>query len=788
MSFALRNVPIGIRIAAAVLLPLLVVLGLAGWQVLDKLQQVERMEEVGALVDLAPEISGLVHEMQKERGMSSGFVASKGVKFADTLSPQRQRTDAALQTLTASLQGDAVESSAGLPPLITDAQASLQRLAATREKVSALQLAVTETTAYYTETIAALLRIVEHLGVVSTDVRAASAIAAYTTLLKAKERTGLQRALGSAGFAAGTFSPDLYVRFVQLIARQETFIEVYRAFATEEHRRLYADTIKGPAVDEVERLQKIAIDSVRTGSTDGVQADDWFRAITGKIDLLKQVEDRLAEDLRSMATSLRDEAERAFVAVLAASIAIVCVTLIVVWLMARSVTRPMRAIVDVTRRLAAGDTTIEVAGRERRDEIGAIANALQIFKDAAVEKARMQAREIEAEGRNLAERKASIMKMADAIESKTHDAVDHVRREATTMVDVSGEMSKLTDETCANGDSVAAAAEQMLRIAETVAAAAEELDASTGTIRQQVDAAGEITRSAADQAQSADRTIEQLVQAADKVGSVVDLINHIAGQTKLLALNATIEAARAGDAGKGFAVVASEVKSLANQTEKATLEIGDQVAQMRTVTHSSAEAIRGVSEIIQRVAVIAADVVGSVEEQRGAIREINESMHQNAQGSREVTERIAEVSHAARTSQSLAQQVRTTASGLSESVDSLLATMRRIVRTSTTEADRRRGERRPVDKAATVVARGRRLAARMIDVSVGGAAVRVEGSFSPGETVQLEIAGQAAIEARVVGWRPQQESLHLKFASACGDCADKPACDNGSPACLLKAA
>lgn len=762
MRHFISNVPLRFRIGFAVFLPLAVLVAICVHQVASKLAQVRAFDQLCDLIEVAPTVSGLIHDLQKERGMSAGFTGSKGAKFADTLPVQRQDTDKALQAARTSLAAAASDSSA-FGASIANAERALGRLADVRARISRLELPVKDVADYYTGTISDLFGIIDQLGIASVDADVSRAIVAYMALLRAKEAAGLERAMGSVGFGAGAFEHAVYVRFLTMIARQETYLEQFKQLAAEADRQFLATTVSGPAVDDVARMQRIAVDSPRTGSIDGIQADDWFKQITVKIDLMRKVEEHETIGLRQLAGELRSKAQTQYMAFLIGSIVITLLTIAFAVAMARSVTAPMASVVAIIRRLSQGDTTVNVNGADRGDEIGAIARALQVFRDNALEKERLEAERQATEARNLAERKAAIMDMANRIESETKESVQHVENEARGMAAVSEEMSRLTDTTGHNAAGVAAAAEEMLRIAETVAAAAEELSASSEDIRRQASSVGEISETAAVESQRATETIASLLDAAANIGGVISLIKEIAEKTHLLALNATIEAARAGEAGRGFAVVAAEVKMLADQTAKATDQIGEQVGGIRTVSNQCSEAINQVGRVIQQVAQIATDVVNAVEQQRAATQEISGSMQQNALSSREVTERVTEVSTAARASSDLAGRVQTASQTLHTSVGGLRETINQIVH-STSDSDRRAHPRQESHQEVTVLARGVTHAGHLKDISEDGACVIVEGTFAPGGRVTLRLAEEnRPVSAQVVAYHAEAQRLHLKF-------------------------
>jgi methyl-accepting chemotaxis protein len=329
----------------------------------------------------------------------------------------------------------------------------------------------------------------------------------------------------------------------------------------------------------------------------------------------------------------------------------------------RRVVRPIGALTEVMRRLAARDLAAAVPAHGRGDEIGAMAGAVQVFKDGLIEAERLAAARaadqaaLEARGRQVETLVRGFESSASAMLRSLTEAASALR---ATAADMTG-TATATDREAA---SAAAAAVAATRSAETVAAATEELAQSIREISTQASQATEVTRRAVAAAERTDATVQALSQGAQKVGAVVQLISDIAGQTNLLALNATIEAARAGEAGKGFAVVASEVKTLAAQTARATEEIGAQIAQIQAATQEAVGAIQGIAGTIQEVSGIAVAIAGAVEEQSAATREIGRTVQEAATATGAVTRSIEAVKGGAGRTNSAASEVSDAASGL----------------------------------------------------------------------------------------------------------------------------
>jgi methyl-accepting chemotaxis protein len=342
------------------------------------------------------------------------------------------------------------------------------------------------------------------------------------------------------------------------------------------------------------------------------------------------------------------------------------------WLIGNGIARPVLAMTGAMRALAGGDKSIEVPARGRKDEIGAMADAVEVFKQNAIEMDRL-AEEQRKEQLRKEERQKTIDGYIASFESQVAGILSTLASAATEMNQTAESMSATAEETSRQSSAVASASEEATTNVQTVASAAEELSASVQEISRQVAQSTQITGQAVDEVSRTNMTVKGLAEAAQKIGDVVSLINDIASQTNLLALNATIEAARAGEAGKGFAVVASEVKSLANQTAKATEEIGAQIGAIQNATGGAVQAIEGIGGTIAKVSEIATTIASAVEEQGAATQEIARNVQQASQGTQEVSSNIAGVSEAAQQTGAASAQVLSTAGELAKQSEVLKA-------------------------------------------------------------------------------------------------------------------
>ncbi len=348
---------------------------------------------------------------------------------------------------------------------------------------------------------------------------------------------------------------------------------------------------------------------------------------------------------------------------------------------AYGVVRPITRMTEVMRRLAGGDLAVQVPSTSRRDEVGAMAGTVQVFKDEALRVKAMEAEQTAQKSKNEADRRAAMASVADGFEAAIGKIVETLSAASTELEAAATSLTKTTETTQQLSTTVAATSEQASTNVQSVASATEEMGASVGEIGRQVQELSRISNEAVRQAQATDERIAQLSHAANRIGDVTQLITTIAEQTNLLALNATIEAARAGEAGKGFAVVAQEVKSLAAQTAKATTEISAQIAEIQTATQDSVTAIKEIGTTIGRISGIAAAIAAAVDEQGAATQKISRNVQQAAAGTTQVASSVVDVSRSATASGTASAQVLSSARSLADESQQLKRELARFLAT-----------------------------------------------------------------------------------------------------------
>jgi methyl-accepting chemotaxis protein len=422
--------------------------------------------------------------------------------------------------------------------------------------------------------------------------------------------------------------------------------------------------------------------AVRDGKKPELTPAEWAPVTVGHLASLLTVAEGALDAAKEHAegrnsAAMRDLIVQLVLLLAALAFAVGCMTAV-----RRRVLNPLQAIKSAMLKVANGDLTAEAPFAGRTDEIGALAGALATFKANAVEKARIEDDQRERHGQ-ATQRQKTVEAAVVAFETQIGDALKALMDAAGQMRSTSDEMSAISHKTNGQVSSAARASEEASANVQTVAASSEELAASISDISRQVTHAAGIAGRAVDETKQTDGTVQGLSESAERIGEVVKLINDIAGQTNLLALNATIEAARAGEAGKGFAVVASEVKSLANQTAKATEEISAQIAAVQKVARDAMDAIKGIGNTIGEVSVVATSIASAVEQQGSATQEITRNTQEAARRTKDASDNITGVTAGANATGSAAANVKSAAEALGlrtdqlrRQVDDFLATIR----------------------------------------------------------------------------------------------------------------
>ncbi|MBI2353751.1 MAG: methyl-accepting chemotaxis protein [Deltaproteobacteria bacterium] len=587
------------------------ILGLLFFSILDvneKMSAVRDMKRTKSLSALAVSAGGLIHELQKERGMTAGLIASRGERYRSELSKQREETSAAIKRLTDSLTSDkaAVEL---VKPALETATGALNKLAGTRSAADALKLEGKESFSYYSGLIAAYLDVIGAAGRMTSNADLAGDATAMLAFVSTKEYAGRERATLNAVFSADRFDDESFQRFLKIVSAQESFLGFFDKYATKEQTDFTREKLSSAAAKKVEEMRAIALAKGTQGGF-GVAPEAWFATITEKIDAMKEVEDRLCAHLIKTADMYEGKSKAALVFSAVLTVLLVAISLGLGITLLRSILRQLGdepgVIAAIADRLAAGDLTISMASG-RKTEIG-----------------------IYAAMKNMVERLKVVI----------------------------GDVQTAAGNVTAGSQQLSAASQQLSQGATEQASAAEEVSASmeqiAASIRQNADNAqetGKIAIQSAANAEEGGKAVTETVSAMKEIAAKIGFIEEIARQTNLLALNAAIEAARAGEHGKGFAVVASEVRKLAERSQAAAGEISVLSTRSVQIAETAGKMLDRMVPDIRRTADLVQEIIAASREQtigteqiNQAIQQLDQVIQQNASSSEEMASTSEELS------------------------------------------------------------------------------------------------------------------------------------------------
>ncbi|MGM0701207.1 MAG: methyl-accepting chemotaxis protein [Pseudomonadota bacterium] len=629
----LHNISIGYKILLALILPLLAMGGFAGLQLLERQSVVTDMGQLHGLTRLALTAGDLVHELQRERGGTAIFIGTQGDQFVSELQEQREQTDQRVALFQERLQAlsDAI-GDAQTQQLIEGVQDGLSGMAALRRQVDELSIKAEQASGKYTELNTELISIVGQLSHATDEAQTTRSLAAYYSLLRAKELAGIERARLSLAFGRDRIDSNEYQHFVSLIGAQEAQLDTFRILATSAQRVLLREALAEAPIERLEGLREMVLHS-ESRRAFGVNPEVWFEQQSVKIDRLKKVEDDLADSVLISVQALRNAAKQDLVinGVIAGSVAVLVV--LVAALIGRGTVLRLRQTALAMREIAEGDGDLtRRLSVTHHDEIGTLAIQFNAFAS------RMQELLLEVKG--SAQR---VHVAAEEIARGSESLAARTEQEASSLQETSTSMEQITVTVNHSAESARQASDMAL---------------STAEVARKGEAAME----------EVEGTMKDINSSAARIAEIITLIDNIAFQTNILALNASVEAARASEHGRGFAVVAQEVRMLASRSADAAREI-------RQLIEASVGHTRRGEQIVQNAGTTMQEIVHSVERVNAAIAEISAGAREQSVGIGQVNQAVNELDGSTQRNVALVEQTSSAAAEMREESEHLNALM-----------------------------------------------------------------------------------------------------------------